>query len=47
MPVCLVLSRRLLAKGSGVALIINCALLLDSRIGYPSKGGNSKAMLLN
>jgi hypothetical protein len=46
-PVCLVSSRCLLAKGSRVALIVNCVLLLDSRIGYPGKGGNSKAMLLN
>jgi hypothetical protein len=47
MPVRLVSSRCLLAKGGRVALIVDYALLLDSRIGYPSKGGNSKAMLLN
>jgi hypothetical protein len=47
MPVRLVLSRRLLAKGGRVALIVDCVLLLDSKIGYPSKGGNFKAILIN
>ena len=41
-------SRRLVAKSGGITLITNCALLsLDSRIGYPSEEGNTKAILLN